>query len=157
MDILLLSIGKITTDFISVGVDEYERRIKRYGSFDIKCIADIKNPRKLTQEQQKEAEGKNILEAVNGSDYVVLLDERGKLPTSIEMSQWLQKRMSSGLKRLVFVVGGPYGFSKAVYDRADEKLSLSKLTFPHELVRLFFVEQLYRCFSILRNEPYHHE
>lgn len=111
----------------------------------------------MTEAQQKAAEGKMLLAALETSDHVVLLDEHGSERTSVEYSEWLQRRMSSGCKRLVFVVGGPYGFSKEVYDRANEKISLSKMTFPHELVRLIFVEQLYRAFTILRHEPYHHE
>jgi 23S rRNA (pseudouridine1915-N3)-methyltransferase len=111
----------------------------------------------MSEAQQKAAEGKQLLAAIDTSDYVVLLDEHGTERTSMDYSQWLQRRMASGSKRLVFVVGGPYGFSPEVYDRANEKISLSKMTFPHELVRLIFVEQLYRAFTILRHEPYHHE
>ena len=111
----------------------------------------------MSEAQQKTAEGKQLLGALETSDYVVLLDEHGTERTSMDYSQWLERRMASVSKRLVFVVGGPYGFSPEVYDRANEKISLSKMTFPHELVRLIFVEQLYRAFTILRHEPYHHE
>ena len=111
----------------------------------------------MTYGQQKVAEGKQLLAALESSDHVVLLDEHGTERTSMDFSGWLQRRMASGSKRVVFVVGGPYGFSPEVYDRANEKISLSKMTFPHELVRLVFVEQLYRAFTILRHEPYHHE
>ena len=131
--------------------------LQHYVQFDIRYIGDVKATRNMTEAQQKAAEGKMLLATLETSDHVVLIDEHGSERTSVEYSEWLQRRMASGCKRLVFVVGGPYGFSKEVYDRANEKISLSKMTFPHELVRLIFVEQLYRAFTILRHEPYHHE
>ena len=129
----------------------------RYIQFSIRCISDAKNTKNLSQQQQKNAEGQNILVAIDNSDYVVLLDEHGKEYKSIEFASLIDKKMQTVAKRLVFVVGGPYGFSEDVYKRANEKISLSKMTFPHDLIRLIFVEQLYRAFSILNHEPYHHE
>lgn len=157
MKITLAVIGKTEVGFVRQGIDEYVKRLQHYVQFDIRYIGDVKATRNMTEAQQKAAEGKMLLAALETSDHVVLLDEHGSERTSVEYSEWLQRRMSSGCKRLVFVVGGPYGFSKEVYDRANEKISLSKMTFPHKLVRLIFVEQLYRAFTILRHEPYHHE
>lgn len=157
MKITLAVIGKTEVGFVRQGIDEYVKRLQHYVQFDIRYIGDVKATRNMTEAQQKAAEGKMLLAALETSDHVVLLDEHGSERTSVEYSEWLQRRMSSGCKRLVLVVGGPYGFSKEVYDRANEKISLSKMTFPHELVRLIFVEQLYRAFTILRHEPYHHE
>lgn len=156
MDIRLLTIGKTTVPFIADGICEYERRLRHYVSFDIKSLPDIRNTRKLSESQQKQAEGNLLLNEFTGSDCVVLLDEGGREMTSLQFAADVQKRMASGCRRLVYVVGGPYGFAPEVYERANDKVSLSKLTFPHELVRLVFVEQLYRSFTILRNEPYHH-
>lgn len=157
MEIVLLTVGKTNMSFVSNGIDEYCSRLKRYIPYKIVCLPDIKNSRKLTFEQQKEAEGKALLEALLQSDFVILLDERGKQYKSLEFADMLQQKMASGLKRLVFVIGGPYGFSKSVYDRGNSLLSLSKMTFNHEMVRLFFTEQVYRAMTILRGEPYHHE
>jgi len=157
MKITLLVVGRTATGYLARGIDEYVSRLSHYVKFDIQYVGDVRNTRNLTQAQQKTAEGAAILQTLDRSDHVVLLDERGTERTSLELAQWLQQRMSAGTKRLVLVVGGPYGFSPEVYSRADGKLSLSKLTFQHEMVRLIFVEQLYRAFTILRNEPYHHE
>ena len=157
MKITLAVIGKTETGFVRQGIDEYVKRLRHYVAFDIQYIGDVRNTRNMSEAQQKSAEGKVLLAALETSDHVVLLDEHGTERTSMDYSQWLQRRLSSGCKRLVFVVGGPYGFSQEVYDRANEKISLSKMTFPHELVRLVFVEQLYRAFTILKHEPYHHE
>ncbi len=157
MDILLITVGKTTTGYIQTGIDEYCKRLKRYVPFSIKSLPDIKNSRKLTESQQKIEEGKLILGEVSVSDYVVLLDERGEMLTSRGFSDYLQKGMLGGKKRMVFVVGGPYGFSQEVYDRANSKLSFSKMTFSHEMIRLFFTEQVYRAMTILRGEPYHHD
>ena len=123
----------------------------------MRVLPDVRNARALTPQQRKQAEGKMILDSIQPSDFLMLLDERGKQFTSIAFAEMLQKRMASGLKRLVFLVGGPYGFSQEVYDRADAKISLSTMTFSHEMVRLFFAEQIYRAMTILRGEPYHHE
>ena len=157
MKIILLTVGKTTSGYLSQGIEEYSRRIAHYADFSVRCLSDARNTRNMTQQQQRQAEGRLILAALEKSDYVVLLDEHGKMPTSVDFAQWLQRRMASGLKRLVLLVGGPYGFSEEVRQRANEQLSLSKMTFPHELVRLIFVEQLYRAFTILNHEPYHHE
>jgi len=157
MKVTLAVIGKTEVGFVRQGIDDYVKRLQHYVPFNIQYIGDVKGTRNMSESQQKVAEGRSLLAALDNSDHVVLLDEHGTERTSMEYSQWLERRMSSGCKRLVFVVGGPYGFSPEVYHRANEKISLSKMTFPHELVRLIFVEQLYRAFTILRHEPYHHE
>ena len=157
MKITLTVIGKTEVGYVRQGIDEYVKRLQHYVQFDICYISDVKGTRNMSEAQQKVAEGRALLASLESSDHVVLLDEHGTERTSMDFSQWLQRRMASGSKRLVLVVGGPYGFSQEVYDRANEKVSLSKMTFPHELVRLIFVEQLYRAFTILRHEPYHHE
>ncbi len=157
MEITLITIGKTTTDYIQTGIDEYCKRLKRYIPFSIKCLPDIKNSRKLTETQQKEEEGKLILSEVSSSDNVVLLDERGDMLTSRGFADFIQKGMLGGKKRLVFIVGGPYGFSQDVYAIANSKLSFSRMTFSHEMIRLFFTEQVYRAMTILRGEPYHHD
>lgn len=157
MKVTLAVIGKTEVGFVRQGIEEYVKRLQHYVAFDIRYIGDVKATRNMSEAQQKVAEGRALLAVLEAGDHVVLLDEHGTERTSMDFSEWLQRRMASGCKRLVFVVGGPYGFSQAVYDRANEKISLSKMTFPHELVRLIFVEQLYRAFTILRHEPYHHE
>ena len=157
MKIELFVVGKTNHNYLSPGIEDYLKRINRYIQFSIRYISDAKNPQNLSQQQQKNAEGQNILVAIDNSDYVVLLDEHGKEYKSIEFASLIDKKMQTVAKRLVFVVGGPYGFSEDVYKRANEKISLSKMTFPHDLIRLIFVEQLYRAFSILNHEPYHHE
>lgn len=157
MKISLFVVGKTVYSYINPGIEEYSKRISHYCPFNIQFISDAKNAKSLSQEQQKIAEGQNILSQIEKADYVVLLDERGKEFKSLEFSAYIEKKMQTVQKRLIFIIGGPYGFSKDVYDRANEKISLSKLTFPHDLIRLFFTEQLYRAFSIINNEPYHHE
>lgn len=157
MDILLLTIGKTTQKHIQEGIDEYLKRLKRYVQYNIICLPDIKSSKALSVEAQKAKEGEAISSYLSTSDYCILLDEHGKEFTSIEFAYCLQKIMSSGKKRAVFVIGGPYGFSKEIYERCDAKISLSKMTFTHEMVRLFFSEQVYRAMTILRGEPYHHE
>ena len=157
MEIELLTVGKTTIRFVIDGIEEYTRRLKHYIPYTIRTVPDIKNTSKMDQAKQKEEEGKKILEAVSNSDYVVLLDEHGKQYGSLEFSAFIEKQMVAGRRKVIFVVGGPYGFSKAVYDRADSLLSLSKMTFNHEMVRLFFTEQIYRAMTIMRGEPYHHE
>lgn len=157
MEIVLLTIGKTSTAYIETGIEQYLKRLSHYVSFRIKSIPDLRNARKLTTDQQKEAEGKLLLSEFSSSDMVVLLDERGEEPTSVKFAGMIEKIMSTGRKRVIFVVGGPYGFSQEVYARCDRKLSLSRMTFSHEMVRLFFVEQLYRAMTILRGEQYHHE
>lgn len=157
MKIELFVVGKTNHNYLSPGIEDYLKRINRYIQFSIRFISDAKNTKNISQQQQKNAEGQNILVAIENSDYVVLLDEHGKEYKSIEFASLIDKKMQTVAKRLVFVVGGPYGFSEDVYKRANEKISLSKMTFPHDLIRLIFVEQLYRAFSILNHEPYHHE
>lgn len=156
MEVSLLTVGKTHSAYISEGVAEYERRLQRYIPYSSNALPDVRNAGKLTEAQRKEAEGRMILDALKPSDHVILLDERGFMPDSVSFARLLDKHMASGLKRLVFVVGGPYGFSREVYDRADSKLSLSRMTFSHEMIRLFFTEQVYRAMTILRGEPYHH-
>ncbi len=157
MKIKLLVIGKTDNKQLMLLIDEYQKRLKHYIKFELDIIPDIKNVKNLSEAQQKEKEGELILNKLQNTDQLVLLDDKGKHFTSIEFSQYLQKKMNSGIKQLVLVIGGPYGFSGAVYKKATGKLSLSKMTFSHQMIRLFIVEQLYRGFTILRNEPYHHE
>ena len=157
MDILLLTVGKTTTSYIQTGIEEYCKRLKHYVPFAIKSLPDIKKAKKLTESNQKEEEGKLILDELSGSDHVVLLDERGDMLTSRGVAEYLQKAMAGGKKRTVFVIGGPYGFSQRVYSRADSMLSFSRMTFSHEMIRLFFTEQVYRAMTILKGEPYHHD
>ena len=157
MTIKLLTIGKTDDATLQNLIQTYVNRLGHYNKFELEIIPDLKKTRNLSVEQQKTAEGKLILERMNTSDFVVLLDENGKQYSSEAFSEYLQKRLNSGMKQLIFIVGGPYGFSEEVYTRADGKISLSKMTFSHQMVRLFFVEQLYRAFTILRNEPYHHK
>ncbi|MFN8273452.1 MAG: 23S rRNA (pseudouridine(1915)-N(3))-methyltransferase RlmH [Flavobacteriaceae bacterium] len=157
MNIKLLAIGKTDQNHLQTLIDDYAKRLSHYIKFDLEVIPDIKNVKNLSEQQQKEKEGELILTKIGSSDQMVLLDENGKSFSSVEFSTELQKKMNSGIKTLVFVIGGPYGFSEAVYQQAQGKISLSKMTFSHQMVRLFFVEQLYRGFTILRNEPYHHQ
>ena len=157
MEISLIVIGKTNARYLQEGIDEYIKRLKHYIPYSITVLPDIKNTKKLPEEQQKEAEGKLMLDALKPGDCLVLLDERGKEFTSVAFADYLQRKMNAGLRRLVFVIGGPYGFSQSVYDRADEKISLSKMTFSHEMIRLFFTEQVYRAMTIQRGEPYHHQ
>ena len=152
MRITLLVVGKTTDTHIELLIQEYQKRLAHYIPFNIQVIPELKNTKALTPEQQKQTEGELILRTINSSTDLVLLDEHGKEFRSIEFADYVQKRMD-----VVFVVGGPYGFSEAVYERANGKISLSKMTFSHQMVRLFFVEQLYRAMTILRGEPYHHE
>ncbi len=157
MQITLMAIGKTDSNQLEQLIAVYAKRLKHYVRFDINIIPDIKNRKTLSEEQQKEKKGELILNQIKSSDTLLLLDEKGKQYSSLEFAQFLQKKMDSGIKNLVFVIGGPYGFSSKVYDRSDGKVSLSKMTFSHQMVRLFIVEQLYRGFTILRNEPYHHQ
>jgi len=156
MKIKLLTIGKTDNKNLQALIEDYTKRLGFYVSFDFEIIPDIKNSKNLSETQQKQAEGNEILKRIIKSDTLILLDEKGKTYSSVQFSQFLQKKMNSGLKTLVFVIGGPYGFSNEIYKRANGKVSLSSMTFSHQKVRLFFIEQLYRGFTILRNEPYHH-
>ena len=157
MNIKLIAVGKTDNPALQQLISTYEKRLSYYINFDLQLLPDIKNNKSLSEEQQKVKEGELILSYVEPSHHFVLLDERGKEYTSIAFADELQKKMNTGIKQLTFVIGGPYGFSQAVYQRANSKLSLSKLTFSHQMIRLFFLEQLYRAFTILRNEPYHHQ
>ena len=156
MTIRLLAIGKTDSKALQQLISEYENRLKYYIKFELEVLPDIKNAKNLSEALQKEKEGELILKKLSNTDVLVLLDENGKQLDSIAFSNYLQKKMNSGLKQLVFVIGGPYGFSPAVYQKAQGQISLSKMTFSHQMVRLFFVEQIYRAFTILKNEPYHH-
>ncbi len=155
MNIKLIAVGKTDNAALQQLITDYQKRLSHYVNFDLQIIADIKNSKSLSEEQQKVKEGELILKNVENS-HLVLLDEQGKEYTSEGFSEFLQQKMNTGIKQLVFVIGGPYGFSEEVYARANGKLSLSKLTFSHQMIRLFFVEQVYRAFTILKNEPYHH-
>ena len=157
MSIDFLVVGKTDSAQVAELTRMYATRISRYIKFTLTELPDIRNSKNMSEDAQKRAEGEMILRQLSGDDYVVLLDDKGAQPTSLEFASWMQKRMNSGVKRVVFIVGGPYGFSKEVYARAAEKLSLSRLTFSHQIIRPIFTEQLYRAFTILRGEPYHHE
>lgn len=157
MKIKLLVIGKTDDKNLNQLIENYQKRLKHYINFQLEIIPDIKNVKNLSQLQQKEKEGNLILSKLQNTDQLVLLDEKGKEFRSIEFANFLQKKMNSGIKQLVLVIGGPYGFSETVYKKAMGKISLSKMTFSHQMIRLFVVEQLYRGFTILKNEPYHHE
>ena len=157
MKIELAVIGKTSIGYLKQGIDEYIKRLKHYVPFEIKYIDDIKYTKNISEDQQKRTEGAKILSLLDKSDFVVLLDEHGKEYTSMQYSSYIQKRMLSGAKKVVFVIGGPYGFSQEVYDRANDKISFSKMTFNHEMIRLIFTEQLYRAYTIINHEPYHHE
>ena len=157
MNVELIVVGKTDMKEVETLVAMYTKRINHYVRFAITTLADIRNTRKLSESEQKRLEGEAILRLISDSDHLTLLDEHGAEYRSIEFAEVLQRRMSSGVKRLVFVIGGPYGFSDAVYQRANSKISLSKMTFSHQIVRAIFTEQLYRAFTILKNEPYHHD
>jgi 23S rRNA (pseudouridine1915-N3)-methyltransferase len=157
MKIKLLAIGKTDNKQLIQLISEYQNRLKHYIKFEIEVIPDIKNVKNLSTSQQKEKEGESILRKLQNTDQLILLDDKGSEFTSIEFSKYLQKKMNSGVNHLVLVIGGTYGFSEAVYKKSIGKISLSKMTFSHQMIRLFIVEQLYRGFTILKNEPYHHE
>ena len=157
MKTILLLVGKTQNKHFIAVINDYTERISHYMPFEIVTIPEIKNTKNLSQEQQKEKEGELILAKITPTDQLILLDENGKTFSSVAFSEELQKKMNSGVKTLVFVIGGPYGFSDTVYAKAQGKISLSLMTFSHQMVRLFFIEQLYRGFTILKNEPYHHQ
>lgn len=157
MNIELIVVGKTDSKHVEELVLNYSKRINFYCKFSITTLPDVKNTKNLTVNQQRTAEGEALMRQLNDSDYVVLLDEKGEEYRSMEFAQWLQKRMNSGVRRLVIIIGGPYGFSEEVYARSNSKVSLSKMTFSHQIVRAIFAEQIYRAFTILKNEPYHHE
>ncbi|MCQ2256772.1 MAG: 23S rRNA (pseudouridine(1915)-N(3))-methyltransferase RlmH [Bacteroidaceae bacterium] len=157
MKVSLLLVGKTVNKHFVELIDEYAGRVKHYIGFEIVTIPELKNTKNLSVDQQKQMEGELILKQLQSGDYVVLLDEHGKEFRSIEFSKYMEQKMLSVNKRLVFVIGGPYGFSQDVYGKANEKISLSKMTFSHQMIRLIFVEQLYRAMTIMKGEPYHHE
>ena len=157
MKIKLLAIGKTDDKNLQILIENYQNRLKHYINFELEIIPDIKKVKNLSESQQKENEGELILKKLAPTAILILLDEKGKEFRSIEFSKYLQKKMNSGIKQLVLVIGGPYGFSDAVYKKSTGKISLSKMTFSHQMIRLFVVEQIYRAFTILKNEPYHHE
>ncbi|WP_309610106.1 23S rRNA (pseudouridine(1915)-N(3))-methyltransferase RlmH [Flavobacterium sp.] len=157
MNIKLLTIGKTDNKSLQTLIEDYTKRLSFYIKFDLEIISDIKNVKNLSESQQKQKEGELILSKISATDQLILLDEKGKTFSSVAFADELQKKMNSGIKTLVFVIGGPYGFSDEVYKKASGKISLSLMTFSHQMVRLFFIEQLYRGFTILRNEPYHHQ
>ena len=156
MKITLLMVGSTDRKYLNEGIEDYQKRLIHYLPFEMRVVPDVKNSRHLTEDQQKEREGKAVLEQVGTGDELVLLDVEGTEFSSTGMAGWIEKRMLAGAKQVIFVIGGPYGFSEALYKRADSKISLSKLTFPHQLVRLLFIEQLYRAMTIIKGEPYHH-
>ncbi len=156
MKALLILVGKTRDKLYSHAIDDYKGRIGHYVPFDLVTIPELKNTSSLTEQQQKDKEGELIMSHIQPSDVVVLLDERGVEQRSVDFAKWLQK-MQNTARRLIFVIGGPYGFSSQVYQRANHQVSLSKMTFSHQMVRLIFVEQLYRACTIIKGEPYHHE
>lgn len=157
MKIVLLSLGKTDKDFYAKAIDIFRKRLSHYLPFDLEIVPDVKNTKNLSEKEQKNLEGEAMLNQIQQGDYVVLLDDKGKQYSSVEFSRFIEKKSHSVPKRLVFVVGGPYGLSDEVYKRANEKLSLSRMTFTRQMARLVFVEQLYRAMTILNGEPYHHE
>ncbi|HDZ06320.1 hypothetical protein LCGC14_0148450 [marine sediment metagenome] len=157
MTIKLLAIGKTDNSQLQELIEIYQKRLQHYVNFEIELIPDLKKTKNLSEDQQKEKEGELILKKLAPTDILILFDEKGKHYTSVEFSQYLQKKMNSGIKQLVFLIGGPYGFSNDIYAKASGKISLSKMTFSHQMVRLFITEQIYRSYTILKNEPYHHQ
>ena len=157
MKIVLLAIGKTNAKYLQEGIEQYTKRLSHYVPFEFKILPDVKTTKGLSQDKQKEMEGQMFLNTIQSGDVVVLLDERGKEMTSRDFSVYIDKKMVTVAKNLIFVIGGPYGFSAEMYNRANEKLSLSKMTFSHEMIRLFFIEQIYRAMTIPKGEPYHHD
>ena len=157
MKIVLLTIGKTSERYLVDGIQHYQNRLKHYMPFEIIEIPNVKKAKNLSKTELKKKEGLLITQYIQSTDYVILLDDKGKTSSSLEFAQKLESWLNSGKKRLLFVVGGAYGFSDEIYSKASKKCSLSKMTFSHQMVRLFFLEQLYRGYSILNNQPYHHE
>ncbi|MHA4894472.1 23S rRNA (pseudouridine(1915)-N(3))-methyltransferase RlmH [Pedobacter sp. PWIIR3] len=157
MKITLLVVGKTEDKYLIEGIEKYIARLKHYIGFNFVVIPEIKNTKNLSEAQQKSKEAELILKNISNSDQVILLDEKGKKYTSVQFSDYLNKQMIGSVQHVVFIIGGPYGFDEQIYKRTNASLSLSDMTFSHQMVRLFFVEQLYRAFSILKGEPYHHE
>lgn len=157
MKITLFTIGKTEDKYIQEGIEKYLKRLKHYIKFEIKEIPELKNTKNLSEEQQKNKEAELLFKQLTNTDFLVLLDEKGAQYTSMQFSDYINKKMIGSVQNMVFVIGGPYGFDHSVYERANDKISLSKMTFSHQMVRLFFIEQVYRAFTILKGEPYHHE
>ena len=157
MKITLLVIGKTEADYLKKGIDVYLKRLEHYLPFSLEVIPALKNTKNLTEEQQKQKEGELILTQIKPGDYLVLLDENGKQFSSVKFAGYIEKMMIAGTRSMIFVIGGPYGFSEQVYQKANSKISLSEMTFSHQMVRLIFVEQVYRAMTILKGEPYHHQ
>lgn len=157
MKIKLLAIGKTDSKNLELMIADYIKRLGFYISFEFQTIPDLKNTKSLSENQQKSKESALFLKHIDTTDVVILLDEKGKSYSSVGFSEFIQKKMNSGIKQLVFIIGGPYGFDETIYLRANGKISLSQMTFSHQMIRLFFIEQLYRAFTILKNEPYHHK
>ena len=156
MKICLLVIGKTDAAYIRAGIEEYEKRMGKYVNYEMKVLSDVKNSKHMSEEVQKEKEGELLLEQLQTGDFVVLLDEKGKQLNSVEFSTYVAQKMQLGIKRMVFIIGGPYGFTGKVYERGNDKISLSKMTFSHQMVRMIFIEQLYRAMTIWKGDPYHH-
>ena len=156
MKICLLVIGKTDAAYIRAGIEEYEKRMGKYVNYEMKVLSDVKNSKHMSEEVQKEKEGELLLEQLQTGDFVVLLDEKGRQLNSVEFSTYVAQKMQLGIKRMVFIIGGPYGFTGKVYERGNDKISLSKMTFSHQMVRMIFIEQLYRAMTIWKGEPYHH-
>lgn len=157
MKISLLTVGKTEDKYLIDGIEKYLKRLKHYIKFEIKELPELKNTKHLTQEQQKAKEAELLFKHISNTDFVVLLDEKGSNYTSVQFADFLNKKMIAATQHLIFMIGGPYGFDQTIYQRANDKISLSKMTFSHQMVRLFFTEQVYRAFTILKGEPYHHE
>lgn len=156
MKITLIAVGKTEDKYLIEGIDKYLNRLKHYINFNLLIIPEIKNTKNLTEAQQKNKEAELITKQISPNDVVILLDEKGKKHSSVSFANYLNKQMIGSVQHLVFIIGGPYGFDEHIYNRSHSSISLSDMTFSHQMVRLFFVEQLYRAFSILKNEPYHH-
>ena len=156
MKITLIAVGKTEDKYLIEGIDKYLNRLKHYINFNVLIIPDIKNTKNLTEAQQKSKEAELIAKQINPTDVIILLDEKGKKHSSVSFANYLNKQMIGSVQHLIFIIGGPYGFDETLYKRANTSISLSDMTFSHQIMRLFFVEQLYRAFSILKNEPYHH-
>lgn len=157
MKITLLTVGKTEDAYLKDGMDKYLKRLKHYIKFEIVELPELKNTKALSEQQQKTKEAELLFKNIASTDFVMLLDEVGAQHTSVQFSDLLNKKMIASVNNLVFIIGGPYGFDESIYKRANDKLSLSKMTFSHQMVRLFFVEQVYRAFTILKGEPYHHQ
>ena len=157
MKITLLVIGKTTESYLNEAIQKYQARLKHYISFEIETIAGLKNTKNLSENQQKQKEAELLEKALKNKDHIILLDENGKEMTSLDFSNVIEKSGHTGAKNICFIVGGPYGFEKRIHDLANRKISLSRMTFSHQMIRLIFIEQLYRAFTILNNEPYHHQ